>query len=123
MEASGQPIPPPYFAFKTLTNTIVSMEEHGPPNRIDRSFLSGMSGAGQSQFIAGLKSLGLINDEGVPQPDLIELVSKPDERPAIIGRILRRRYPEAVKLGGTNATTGELVEVFKGYGVQGDTAR
>jgi hypothetical protein len=123
MEASGQQMPPPYFAFKTLTNTIVSMEEHGPPNRIDRSFLSGMSGAGQSQFIAGLKSLGLIDDTGAPQADLIDLVNKPDERPAILARVLRRRYPEAVELGKGNATTGELVEVFKDYGVQGDTAR
>src|SRR5436190_9517934 len=37
--------------------------------------------------------------------------------------MLRDRYPEAVDLGGTNATTDELVEVFNGYGVKGDTAR
>jgi hypothetical protein len=123
MEASGQEIPPPYFAFKTLTNTIVSMEEHGPPTRIDRTFLSNMSGAGQSQFIAGLKSLDLIDEQGTVQPDLTELVENPDKRPEIIGRILRRRYPEAVELGKGNATTGELIEVFREYGVQGDTAR
>lgn len=123
MEASDKTTPPPYFAFKTLTNTIVKMEEHGPPNRIDRYFLEGMSGAGQTQFIAGLKSLKLIDKDGVPQQRLIDLVSKPDERPAIIGEILRDRYPEAVTLGETNATTGQLLEVFNGYGVQGDTAR
>jgi hypothetical protein len=116
-------VPPPYFAFRTLTNTIVSMEEHGPPNRIDRSFLTGMSGAGQTQFIAGLKSLGLIDDSGAPQQTLIDLVSKPEERPAIIGQVLRARYPEAIELGKTNATTAELLDVFKAYGVQGDTAR
>jgi len=115
--------PPPYFAFKTLTNMIVKMEEHGPPPRIDRTFLTGMSGAGQTQFIAGLKSLGLIDEDGVVQPNLVELVNKPDERPALIGQILRERYPEAIELGSGNATTGQLVEVFNGYGVQGDTAR
>lgn len=116
---------PPYFAFKTLTNMIEKMEEHGPPNRVDRTFLSGMSGAGQTQFIAGLKSLGLISDpDGTVQPTLTEIVSKPDERPALIGQLLRARYPEAVALGETPATTGELVEIFKDkYGVQGDTAR
>jgi hypothetical protein len=115
--------PPPYFAFKTLTNTITKMEEHGPPPRIDRTFLTGMSGAGQTQFIAGLKSLGLIDEDGVVQPNFVELVNKPDERPALLGQLLRERYPEAVELGSGNATTGQLVEVFNEYGVQGDTAR
>ena len=123
MDAETKTAPPPYFAFRTLTNMIVKMEEHGPPNRVDRSFLTGMSGAGQTQFIAGLKSLGLIDDDGAVQPRLTEMVSKPDERPALIGQMLRERYPEAVALGETNATTGELVEVFNRYGVQGDTAR
>jgi hypothetical protein len=115
---------PPYFAWKTLLNTIERMQEHGPPNRIDRSFLSNMSGAGQSQFMSGLRSLGLIDKDGVVQDALKDLVNKPDERRALIGRILRERYPEAVELGKTTATTGELMDVFrKHYGVQGDTAR
>lgn len=123
MEAQTKHDPPAYFAFKSLTNTIVRMEEHGPPNRIDRSFLRGMSGAGQTQFIAGLKALGLIDEEGRPQARLIEMVSDPDSRPRLIGEVLRERYPEAVALGETNATTDELVEVFNSYGIKGDTAR
>ena len=115
--------PPPYFAFKTLTNTIEKMEEHGPPPRIDRTFLTGMSGAGQTQFLAGLRSLGLIDGDGVVQQMLIDLVNNPDNRRALIGQILRERYPEAVALGEGNSTTGQLVEAFNGYGVQGDTAR
>jgi hypothetical protein len=115
---------PAYFAFKTLTNMLVKMEEHGPPNRIDRTFLSEMSGAGQTQFIAGLKALGLIDEEGRVQPRLTQLVSDTDDRPRILGQILRERYPRAVALGDSNATTGELIEVFKeAHGVQGDTAR
>jgi Family of unknown function (DUF5343) len=116
-------LPPPYFAFKTLTNTIEKMEEVGPPNRVDRYFLTGMSGAGQTQFIAGLKSLGLIDDDGAVQPQFVEIVQKPDERASLISKVLRERYPEAVELGKTNATTGELLEIFDGYGVKGDTAR
>lgn len=123
MEAQTQSAPPPYFAFKTLTNMLVKMEEHGPPNRIDRTFLGGMSGAGQSQFIAGLRSLALIDDDGRVQPRLKVMVDDPDARPRIIGDILRERYSEAVELGKTTATTGELIEVFNDYGVQGDTAR
>ncbi len=124
MDAQTPTATPAYFAFKTLTNMIVRMEEHGPPNRVDRTFLTGMSGAGQTQFIAGLKSLGLIDEDGVVQPRLTELVSNPDDRAQLMGQLVRERYPEAVALGQTNATTGELVEVFKNsYGVQGDTAR
>ena len=95
MEAQTKRPPPPYFAFKTLTNTIEKMEEHGPPNRVDRTFLTGMSGAAQTQFIAGLKSLGLIsNDEkGIVQPALMELVNNPDDRPALIGQAVAGALP------------------------------
>lgn len=113
-----------YFAFKTLTNTLTKMEEHGPPTRVDRTFLSEMSGAAQTQFIAGLKALGLIDADGVVQPRLTALVSDPDGRQVLLGTILRERYPKAVALGATNATTGELVEAFnEAFGIQGDTAR
>lgn len=115
----------PYFAFKTLTNMIERMEEHGPPPRIDRTFLTGMSGAGQTQFISGLRSLGLIDPEdNTVLPPLTALVENPDQRPELIGELVRTRYPEAVELGKTKATTGQLVEVFaEHYGVRGDTAR
>jgi hypothetical protein len=116
--------PPPYFAFKTLINTLDVMKEKGVPLRVDRSFLIAMSGAGQTQFIAGLKSLGLIDANGTAQPRLTELAQGgPKERRRVLAEILRERYPEAVELGTTNATTGQLVEVFKEYGVSGDTAR
>lgn len=124
MEASERTTSPPYFAFRTLTNVLEQMEEHGPPNRIDRSFLTGMSGAGQTQFIHGLKSLELIDENGAVQPMLTELATKPDDRPRLVGQLVRRRYPEAVDLGSGNATTGQLVDLFRdSYGIQGDTAR
>jgi hypothetical protein len=116
--------PPPYFAFRTLTNTLDLMKDKGVPNRVDRTFLVGMSGAGQTQFIAGLKALGLIDANGKVQPRLIEMAQAgPSERKRILGEIIKETYPEAVELGKTNATTGELVEVFKDYGLTGDTAR
>lgn len=116
--------PPPYFAFRTLTNTLDLMKEKGVPNRVDRTFLVGMSGAGQTQFIAGLKSLGLIDANGNVQTRLTELAQDtPADRKRLLGEILRERYPEAVDLGTTNATTGQLMEIFKEYGVTGDTAR
>lgn len=116
--------PPPYFAFRTLTNTLDQMKEKAIPTRIDRTFLVGMSGAGQTQFIAGLKGLGLIDASGAVTPKLTNLVNaNPAQRKTMIGEIVRETYPEAVALGETNATTGQLVEVFREYGLTGDTAR
>jgi len=116
--------PPPYFAFKTLTNVMDDMKERGVPNRIDRTFLVGMSGAGQTQFIAGLKSLGLIDSAGTVQERFTKMVEGDlADRRRILAEVLQERYPEAVELGKTNATTGQLVEVFREYGVTGDTAR
>lgn len=116
--------PPPYFAFKTLTNVMDDMKERGVPNRIDRTFLVGMSGAGQTQFIAGLKSLGLIDSAGTVQDRFTQMVAgNLGDRRRILAEVLQERYPEAVELGKTNATTGQLVEVFRDYGVSGDTAR
>ncbi|MFL5943319.1 MAG: DUF5343 domain-containing protein [Gaiellaceae bacterium] len=115
----------PYFAFRTLQNTLEDMKKRAIPNRIDRSFLTGMSGAGQTQFIAGLRGLGLIDASGNVQPRLRDMVNADSkERQRLLGEVLRETYPEAVELGKTNATTGELVEVFRThYGVSGDTAR
>jgi Family of unknown function (DUF5343) len=115
---------PPYFAFRTLTNTLDTMKEKGIPRRIDRTYLVGMAGAGQTQFISGLKSLGLIDAAGTVQPKFEELVlANSSERKRLLAELLVERYPEAVELGKTNATTGELVDVFREYGATGDTAR
>ena len=115
----------PYFAFKTLLNTLDTMKDKGIPNRVDRTFLVGMSGAGQTQFISGLKSLGLIDENGDVQSQLKDMVqASPSDRKRLLGEVLRQRYPEAIKLGESNATTGQLQEVFnEEYGVQGDTTR
>jgi hypothetical protein len=115
---------PPYFAFKTLLRTLEDMEEHGPPPRLDRSYLRGMSGAGQTQFLGGLRSLGLIDAEGNAQDSLRALVAQKDQRPQLMAQLIEQHYAEAVELGKTNATTGQLQDVFRDvYNAKGDTAR
>jgi hypothetical protein len=72
----------------------------------------------------GLRSLGLIEEDGTVKQPLVDLVAaRGDERRALMRSVLNARYPEAVALGQTNATTGQLLEVFRDYGAQGDTAR
>jgi len=110
-------------SFKTITKLLVRMETEGTPPRIDRSFLSGLSGGYQSQVIAALRSLDLIDSKGAVQPSLGELVDEGDKRGELVGRIVRRLYPGPVQLGTVNATQGQLEEAFRAYGVAGDTMR
>src|SRR5579862_1068269 len=116
---------PPYFAFKTLLNQLDFMKERGVPARIDRSFLVGMSGAGQAQYITGLRSLGLIDAAGTVTPRLTQIVNGSlTDRKRLLRETLESRYAKAIELGKENATTGQLVELFREeYGATGDTAR
>jgi hypothetical protein len=98
------------------------MLEEGVPARIDRSYLTGMSGGTQNQVKAALRSLGLMDDDGAPTVQLRSVVERPTDRPAIIAEMLRERFPDLVSLG-ENATRGQLDEVLVGYGLSGATAR
>src|SRR5665213_533393 len=96
---------PPYIAFTTLTDLLVKMEKNGgAPPQIERSYLDSYSGGYQSQVLAALKALGLIDDKGLVQPTLTELVDNPDQRKSLIAKLLREYYPEIVRLGTINAT-------------------
>lgn len=113
----------PYLAWRTFFNLILQMEEKGLPQRIDRSFLTGRSGADQTYLIATLKSWGLIDENGVVLDALKHLVQDKDERQAHIGTILRLHYPEVFGLAG-NATQAQMDETFReAFGLQGNTRR
>jgi len=114
---------PPYISFRTLLNLVERMADEGIPPRIDRSYLSGLSGGYQTQVMAALRGLGLITDDGAVQPRLVDLVNRPAERPAVLATILQERYPEAVRLGEIKATQGQLEEAFRPYGITGATLR
>lgn len=124
-DPAGAVTVPPYFSFNTLTNQLDFMKERGVPERIDRTFLVGMSGAAQTQYMTGLRSMNLIDAAGVVQPILTDLVNAaPAERKRLLSTLLKERYAKAVELGTKNATTGQLVELFREeYGATGDTAR
>src|SRR6266550_5425205 len=116
---------PPYVAFPTLTSLIDRMkQEGGAPPRIDRSYLRSFSGGYQSQVIAALKSLSLVDENTNVSAELTALVDGDrDSRGQIIGDIVRRLYPEPVRLGSIKATQGQLEDAFREYGLSGDTLR
>lgn len=113
----------PYVSFKSLVRLFDRMGSEGIPARIDRSYLSGMSGGYQSQLLASLRVLGLIRDDGTVTEDLQHLASKPDERPEKLKTLLEGLYPKPIELGRVNATQAQLVEAFKEYGISGSTLR
>lgn len=105
---------PPYVPFKTLLNLIVKMEEEGVPNRIDKSFLSYLSGGTQSHVWASMRSLGMIDENRVPTQLLSDLVQAGDGRPQLFRQLLEDKFSWATSLG-TTATHLELVEAFTSH--------
>ncbi|HEX9774229.1 MAG TPA: hypothetical protein VGB83_01425 [Actinomycetota bacterium] len=103
---------PPYnIPWGTFLSTIEKVAED-LPNKIDRSYLGTRSGNEQTYLIAAFKGFRLIYDDGRVSDELRELAADADARPGRIADLLRRCYPDATKLGETNATMGELEEAF-----------
>lgn len=119
---SGERPVPPYVSFATLLNQIERMATEGVPDRIDSTFLVGMAGGTQNQFRQALRSLNLIDEGGHATSELRQLVSEPDSRPALIGQILQRQFPELVALPET-ATKGQLDELLATYDLGTETRR
>jgi hypothetical protein len=114
---------PPYISFAQLENVLERMRNEGVPARIDRSYLGSWSGSVQGQFLKATTSLGLRDEHGRPTEQLKKLVADPDGRPALIGEIIKEKYPAAIALG-QDATQQQLEEVFRDYpGISGGTIR
>lgn len=114
---------PPYVSFKSLMYIITKMETEGMPPRIDRSYLQTFAGGYQTQIIAALRSLDLVDAKGEVQPSFTEIVEDGDRRAEHIAKLVRRFYPEPVRLGTINATQMQLEEAFRDHGISGDTLR
>jgi hypothetical protein len=114
----------PYIAFRTITDLIDRMAREEPPGRIDKSYLANYSGGYQSQVIAALASLGLIDSNGTLSPQLLDLVSADEaRRKEIVGELVRSRYGPLFALGPA-ATQQMLLDEFpKVAKVTGDTKR
>jgi hypothetical protein len=116
---------PPYnITWTTLLNFMERLQGETLPNRIDRTYLSTYSGATQTYLISALRTFGFIGPNNEVLDSLREMVRNSDDRPKLIADLLRNHYPGPVRLGMTNATTGELIEAFdKDFGQKGNTAR
>lgn len=125
MAAENKLPAPAYVSFSTFRSFLDWLGQVGVPSRIDRSFWEQkLSGASAGQLLATLRFLGLINEDGTPDPTLERLASSDmDDRKAIL-RSLMSRYDVALDgLDLERATPGELHERFHRYDVTGDTFR
>ena len=99
--------PAPYIPFKTFL-TAVEVLEQGLPDDIDRSVWPTFSYGTQTHTVSAFKFLQLIDDDGHVQDDLRTLVAQKADRKALVGEIVRKRYPTLVELGAKNASTQQL---------------
>jgi Family of unknown function (DUF5343) len=113
---------PPYASFKTFLGLLERMEDGRVPNKVDRSFLSNMSGAYQSQLLHVLRFFSLIDEEGSPTEELRDLVDRKEERSRLLEAKLRLLYAKPVELGEVNGTQAELERAFReNSGIGGST--
>ena len=114
----------PYISYPTFKSFMVRMAA-AIPARIDRSILSSMSGAGQTQLLSTLRALDLIDAAGVPTSDMEPLAQAflADDKD-MIRDMLQENYLllfQGFSLG--TATSRILVERFEEQGLSGDTVR
>jgi hypothetical protein len=80
--ASGKFTPPYNVVWSTFNNFLDSVDPATLPPRIDRSYLSRMSGTNQTYLLSALRSFELIGPGKEVTPALKELVKDPDGRRA-----------------------------------------
>jgi hypothetical protein len=119
---------PPYLGFGTLQNFLDSLKQ-GIPSRIDRSLMYSLGGTVQKQLLHALRYLGLIDEWGLPQPTLKQLVSaEGTEREHFWRDLLQTAYPFLLGQAArgfdlTIATPRQLTEKFQATGIQGESVR
>src|SRR4051812_15095295 len=115
---------PPYVSWATLKNTIEKMaREGGVPSQVDRSYLSNVPGSTQTQLIAALKWLELIDATMKPTARLEQLDEQDEpDRKKTVEAMLEAHYPAAIALPPL-ATQQQLEGTFRDLGVSGSTLR
>src|SRR5713101_6615532 len=66
---------PPYLSYRTFCKFLDELRKKGPPNRIDRSVTTKMSGSTRAHLMATLRYLELILPNGAPTSMLTRLAA------------------------------------------------
>lgn len=85
---------PPYATFAPFLNFLNKLRESSVPSRIDPSVFGNASGSLSYSVIAALKSLKLIESNGIPTPEFMALVnSSDDDRKPLLREAMKNAYP------------------------------
>jgi len=118
---------PPYVSYRTFRNFLDGLQL-GMPSRIDRSYWGDrLSGSNGIQMMTALRFLGLIDNDGIPQTRLRQLVSaRGTQKSEILKQIAYTAFSflSERSLDPQVATYSQLEEAFYNtYQVTGDVAR
>ncbi len=124
IDETEKPMTPAYIPYKTFTRFINWLHGTHIPTQIDKSMMSKMSGGDQSAMISALKFLKLIDSDGKPSQQFIQLIESNEEtKSSLLKTVLERAYPfifeDSIDL--KRATTKQIEEAFKGQGASGST--
>lgn len=113
---------PPYATYKSFSNFINGLREHGTPKHITKSLLPG-SNSGKAAMAATLTTLGLVNGKDEPTALMLQLTDAQKNYGTILKEILEASYSflKDDSLDIANTTTDKVVEKFKELGASGST--
>lgn len=113
---------PPYATYKSFSNFINGLREHGTPKHITKSMLPG-SNSGKAAMSATLATLGLVNGKDEPTELMLQLTDSENNYSTTLKKILEGSYGflSDGSLDIANTTTDKVVEKFKELGAGGST--
>lgn len=120
-DTTKKPIPP-YATYKSFSNFINGLREHGMPKHITKSMLPG-SNSGKAAMAATLSSLGLVNGKDEPTDMMRQLTDPQKNFNTALKEILESSYAFLTdgSLDIADTTTDKVVEKFKELGASGST--
>lgn len=112
-----------YVPYKTFKNAIEQLEQHGLPNRIDRTLWPSFSGVIQAQLLSAFRFFGLIKADGTPTQKLELIVNDTVNRKALLRKMLHDAYPALIAVDLTKATSGQFNEAMRKFELSPETTR
>ena len=116
---------PPYATFSSFMTFINKLRDTQIPSRIDSSVFGNASGSLIYSILSTLKSLNLVDADGVPSDLFVNFVKANDEeRPAKMAAIMKAAYAPlfSASFDLTSATAGQFDELIRSeYDAKGST--
>ncbi len=109
-----------YAPFRSFITSLDYLKE-GMPDQLDVSVWPTFSGGLRSQLLAGYRFLGLVDENGVVQPNLGRLVNESSRKQALAA-VIKSAYPKLFQLDLSRTTPNQLADTLRQfYNVEGST--